>query len=123
MSKQNEKVRSRKPSTINPTDLAANAKASESSEPKKPIHPYEKAGFTRGLEWGAISIISNALQPKKPEQVSESTEDSILSGLAQPNRSALEKFADRTPEEKERFFLLFSKLLKDQVKLMERKPN
>jgi hypothetical protein len=37
-------------------------------------------------------------------------------GLKLPERSSLEKFASRTSEEKEEFFLLFSKLLAEELK-------
>jgi len=41
-------------------------------------------------------------------------------GLKLPQRSALEKFASRSREEKEEFFLLFAKLLTEDLKKQQR---
>jgi hypothetical protein len=40
-----------------------------------------------------------------------------------PELSALEKFAKRTPEEKEEFILLFSSLLREELERVKHKPN
>jgi len=48
-------------------------------------------------------------QPRQPPQ--------------QPELSPLQKFANRTPEEKAKAFLVFSQLLKDELEMLQRKPN
>jgi len=86
----------------------------------------------RGLNWGAISIVSDApCQPShrrsgKTDETSSPAEGDVQNvenypetdppgahRVPKPQLSALQRFSSRTPQEKEKFFLLFSQLLKE----------
>lgn len=91
------------------------------AEPSEELWPkgHRLEGFRKPSNRNAVSIISNAPIFAQAATAAES----LMDGVVQPDRSALEKFAARSPEEKEKFFLIFSKLLKEEINLLRRKPN
>ncbi len=81
------------------------------------VHPCEVAGFKRGADWGSRSIASSSPMDAPVKHSGDGGSVPLV-----PELSAMERFAARTPEEKENFFLVFSKLLGDELR-EQRRPQ